>query len=131
MRNGSGTMRATLDGLAKMPTPTMPPATTITASNRPSSRRNSVTLRSFGDQRFELDDGRAVVAPDPECHRRRAAVDEHAPHVGRSRQEIRHELAALRVEPEDSVIVFAARPHVPVLVGGDVVRPCTGRGHLP
>ena len=39
IRTGSPTTRATFDGFAKMPTPTIPPATTTTESKSPSSRR--------------------------------------------------------------------------------------------
>jgi hypothetical protein len=35
IRTGSATTRATFDGFAKMPTPTMPPATTTTESKSP------------------------------------------------------------------------------------------------
>src|ERR1051325_7933467 len=46
MRTGSATTRATLDGFAKIPTPTMPPATTTTESRRPSSRRKPACAAS-------------------------------------------------------------------------------------
>ena len=39
-------------------------------------------------QRLELDDRRAVVAADPERHRRRRIVDEHAADIGFARQQI-------------------------------------------
>jgi hypothetical protein len=44
IRTGSDTTRATFDGFAKMPTPTMPPATTAAASSSPSSGRNAVAF---------------------------------------------------------------------------------------
>src|SRR3954470_16186037 len=40
---GVGRRRATFDGLAKMPTPMIAPATTTIASNNPSSRRKPVS----------------------------------------------------------------------------------------
>jgi hypothetical protein len=43
-------------------------------------------LRSV--QRFDLDDGGAVVAADPEAHRRGAVVDENPADVGRARQQV-------------------------------------------
>src|SRR5262249_52105128 len=39
-------------------------------------------------ERLELDDRRAVVAADPERHRRGRVVDEHAPDVGLARQQV-------------------------------------------
>ncbi len=43
---GSATTRATFEGFAKMPTPTMPPATTADASSNPSSRRKPVAANT-------------------------------------------------------------------------------------
>src|SRR5690242_10237777 len=39
-------------------------------------------------QRLELDDRRAMVAADPERHGRGRVVDEHAPDIGFSRQQV-------------------------------------------
>src|SRR5271154_3330197 len=72
-------------------------------------------------QRLELDDRGAVVAADPEGHRRGAVVDEHAPNVGRGRQQIFDELAGLGIEPQDAVAHHRAGPGLAVLVERDVV----------
>src|ERR1700733_9187919 len=80
-------------------------------------------------QRLELDDRGAVVAADPEGHRRGAVVDEHAPYVGRARQQIFDELAGLGTEPQDAVPHHRAGPGLAVLVERHVVgRRPGGRG---
>src|SRR6185436_11654888 len=41
------------------------------------------------------------------------------------------ELAGRRIQPQDAVVVLAARPDVAGLVDGDVVRPGAGRRRRP
>src|SRR5262245_21749352 len=82
-------------------------------------------------QRFQLYDRRAVIAADPERHRRGRVVDEHPPDVGLARQQIVDHLPRLRVDPRHLVGDHRARPRLLILVDGDVVRRRPGRGHLP
>src|SRR5471032_25694 len=87
IRTGSPTTRATFDGLAKIPTPTIPPATTTTESSSPSSRRkpgsdtlgsdplgSDTLLRRARDRRRHLRRGQArqhLVAHGELIQRRR------------------------------------------------------------
>ena len=50
-------------------------------------------------QRFDFDDGGAVIAADPEADRIRAVVDENPPDVGRARQQIIDHFAGSGVQP--------------------------------
>src|SRR5690242_5547147 len=50
-------------------------------------------------ERFDLDEVGAVIAADPERHRRRRIVDEHAADVGGLWQQILHERPGLGIEP--------------------------------
>ena len=93
--------------------------------------RRCALRRRRGVERLELDDRCAVVVADPEGHRRRTVVHEHAPHIGGARQEVLDELAALRIETQNAVVVFATRPDVAVPVRRHVVRPRAGRRNLP
>src|SRR6266581_6414867 len=82
-------------------------------------------------QRLELDDRGAVVAADPEGHRRGRVVDEHAPDVGVARQQVVDHPAALGVEARDEVGDHRAGPGLLVLVDRDVVGRGPARLDLP
>src|SRR5207247_234325 len=68
--------RSTYDGLAKSPTPTMPPATTTTASKSPSSRRNPGSERGVGIKTARVYNGRYVLH-HPAGPWRRTLLGEH------------------------------------------------------
>src|SRR5262249_60047252 len=54
-------------------------------------------------ERLHLDDGGAVVAADPENRPLGGAIHEHAPDIGRARQQIVHDLPRGGVEPRPLV----------------------------
>src|SRR5437867_13335494 len=78
IRTGSPTIRATLAGLAKMPTPMIAPATTAEASISPSSRRNSATPLSAHAEDGGRDDLDSRV--DLGGRRRPAGGESNRPH---------------------------------------------------
>src|SRR5580692_7694341 len=50
-------------------------------------------------QRLDLHDRGAMVAADPQHRARAGLVDEHAPDVGRARQQVLDDPVGLRIEP--------------------------------
>src|SRR3981081_1904703 len=55
-------------------------------------------------QRLQLYDRRPVVAADPQHRSIGRGIDEDAPHVGRARQQILHDLVGLRIEPRHLIL---------------------------
>src|SRR5215467_11650120 len=82
-------------------------------------------------ERLEPDDGRAVVAADPEGHGRRGVVDVHAADVGVARQQVVDRLPRLRVQPRDEVGDHRPGPRLVVPVDHDVVRRGPARRDVP
>src|SRR5215471_21203340 len=57
-------------------------------------------------ERLHLEDGGAMVAADPEYRPLAGAIHEHAPDIGRARQEIVHDLPRGGVEPRHTSALF-------------------------
>src|SRR5262249_46900907 len=74
-------------------------------------------------ERLYFDDGGAMVAADPERRPLGGAVHEHAPDIGRARQQIVHDLPCGGVETGRLVGQHRAGPHPgAVPYGSEVVR---------
>src|SRR5438552_12564157 len=64
-----------------------------------------------------------MVAADPEHDRLRRIVHEHATNVRRPGKQILRELAGPRIEAKHTIGELPSRPHLAVLVRGDIVGP--------
>src|SRR6267143_5805125 len=82
-------------------------------------------------ERFDLHDGRAVVAADPERSRAHRIVEIDAADVGRARQHVFRVLAALDVEARHAVGQHGPRPGLAVSAGHGVIGRAPRRRHLP
>src|SRR5882762_4197036 len=99
------------------------------------SRTIAATVGSVGlkrlVERFDLHDGRAVVAADPERAGAPRIVEIDAADVGRARQHVFRVLAALDVEARHAVGQHGPRPGLAVSAGHGVVGRAPRRRHLP
>src|SRR5262245_28376481 len=93
-----------------------------TARRAPAPHDGAGAQASASVQWLHLDQGGAMVAPDPERDRRRRIVDEHGAHVGFARQQVLDRLAGLGIEPDGAVGMHAAGPYLAVLVHGGAIR---------
>src|SRR5437762_10415414 len=89
--NVGGACSLSADGLRSGPASCAPSATHAeTPATSRAARTASRVLRATGKliERLQLDDRRAMIAPDPECHRIRGVVHPDAPDVRRVRKQI-------------------------------------------